>query len=143
MSEQAVKETPKTGAYTVEAKDAAWQLYVELLSVYMDRPKGVGECMPTIVLLQLEGLFRVRTEVFRNAGGKSIRTFQKFLPFIEDEIRPFVHKWQTEVADGSFRTEHLMEVKGPIFYVEMEPLYEKIKEMCGALARIAQVEDLT
>ena len=133
---------PKGGAYTSEDKDAAWQFHIELLSRYVDRPKRVEECNPFVLMDSFDDLFQARTEIFRGAGSKSVKTLNKVMPFLDQTIRPFVQKWRLESADGAFNGDYMMNVRRPEFYGEIELLYEEIQTMCDTMAQIAGVQNL-
>ena len=139
-----VEESTKSkgGAFTLEDRDAAWQLYIELMSRHVDRAKKVEECNPFTVMDSFEGLFQARTEIFREAGSKSVKTLNKIMPFLNETIRPFVQKWRLESKDGAFNGEYMMSVRRPEFYREAEVLYEEIQTMCDTMARIAGVQNL-
>ena len=101
-------------------KDAAWDLYVEMLTrvVTQPLPPEAGD---------------------EQAALESVYSLVPATPVLNQIVRPFTAKWHKESLSGSFGQEG----KRLQFRKELESLQVELRNYNRLLAEIASVEDLT
>ena len=119
--------------------DAAWELYVEMLTRVVTQPLPVETGDEETALDSVYSLFPITREVLRRRGRRAINFTKIAVPILNQIVRPFTAKWHGkrlagELADEDIRNE---------FRDELATLQEDLRNYNRMLAGIAGVEDLT
>ena len=120
-------------------QDAAWELYVEMLTRIVTQPLPAETGDEKAALDSIYSLFPTTREILRKRGRKAIQ-FSKFaIPVLNQIVRPFTAKWHREMLSGAFDDAD----KRCKFREELGSLQEDLRNYNRLLADIAGVEDLT
>ncbi|MEI6270135.1 MAG: hypothetical protein WCP01_14745 [Methylococcaceae bacterium] len=121
-------------------RDAAWELYVEMLTRITSQPLADTDGVEKTALDSVYALFGITREILRRKGRDCIQ-FSKIAVIVLNQIvRPFTAKWhkfalaETAFGDAEQRQE---------FRKDLEVLQVDLRKYTKALANIADVEDLT
>lgn len=120
-------------------KEAAWDLYVEMLTRIVTQPLPSQFGDERTALESVYSLFPTTREILRHRGRSSIQFSKVAVPVLNQIIRPFTAKWHKESMAGAFEVES----KRRQFRAELEELQEEVRNYNRMLAEIAGVEDLT
>lgn len=120
-------------------KDAAWDLYVEMLTRIVTQPLPLEAGDEQAALESVYSLAPATREILRHHGRASIQFSKVAVPVLNQIIRPFTAKWHRESLAGAF--DH--ETKRMRFREELEGLQVELRNYNRMLAEIASVEDLT
>ena len=120
-------------------KDAAWDLYVEMLTriVTQPLPPEVGD--EQAALESVYSLAPATREILRHHGRASIQFSKVAVPVLNQVVRPFTARWHRESLAGSFEHEN----KRKQFREGLATLQVELRNYNRMLAEIAGVEDLT
>ena len=120
-------------------KDAAWELYIEMLTriVTQALPSEAGD--EKTALDSVYSLFPTTREILRLHGRKTIHFSKVAIPVLNQIVRPFTAKWHKESLSDSFDNAGKREK----FREELTTLQDKLRNYNRMLAEIAGVEDLT
>ena len=120
-------------------KDAAWELYVEMLTriVTQPLPSEAGDEKPA--LDSVFSLFSTTREILRRRGRGTIQFSKVAIPVLNQVVRPFTAKWHRESLIGAFGDES----RQTEFRNELRLLQNDLRNYNRMLAEIAGVEDLT
>ena len=137
--------TLNAGIATVEIefnetdRDAAWDLYVEMLTRITTQPlpSNVGD--EETALASVYSLFPTTREILRHRGRDAIDFSKVAIPVLNQVVRPFTSKWHREAAEGAFKHS----VRCAEFRKELAQLQRDLRNYNRMLAEIAEVEDLT
>jgi len=120
-------------------RDAAWELYVEMLTRIVTQPLAVTDGDEQTALDSVNALFGITREILRSKGRDCIE-FSKIAVIVLNQIvRPFTAKWHKLSLTGAFGDAEQCQA----FRKELEALQIDLRNYTKALADIAQVEDLT
>ena len=120
-------------------KDAAWELYVEMLTRITIQPLPSEHGDEATALESVYNLFPVTREILKRQGRHCIEFTKVAVPVLNQIVRPFTAKWHRAKVEGVFqRKEGCVE-----FRKELETLQKDLKKYTRLLADIAEVEDLT
>ena len=120
-------------------KDAAWELYIEMLTRIVTQPLPSEAGDEKTALDSVYALFAITREILRRHGRGTIE-FSKFaIPVLNQIVRPFTAKWHKESLAGAFKEQD----KRMEFREELEILQSELRNYNSMLAEIASVEDLT
>ena len=120
-------------------KDAAWELYVEMLTRITTQPLMSEHGDETTALESVYSLFPATREILKRQGRHCIEFTKIAVPVLNQIVRPFTTKWHRLKLEGAFReNEQCAE-----FRKELEALQQDLKKYARLLADIAEVEDLT
>ena len=120
-------------------EDAAWELYVEMLTRIVTQPLPSEHGDEKTALNSVFSLFPTTREVLRRRGRKAIHFSKVAIPVLNQVVRPFTAKWHKESLAGAFSNEGKQEE----FRKELATLQEELRNYNRLLAEIASVEDLT
>lgn len=120
-------------------KEAAWDLYVEMLTRIVTQPLPSQFGDEQTALESVYSLFPTTREILRHHGRSSIQFSKVAIPVLNQIIRPFTAKWHKESIAGAFEVES----KKKQFRAELEELQKEVRNYNRMLAEIAGVEDLT
>ena len=120
-------------------KDAAWELYVEMLTriVTQPLPRKAGD--EQAALESIRSLFPTTRGILRRHGRASIHFSKVAVPVLNQIVRPFTTKWHGRSLAGAFRHEEERDA----FRRDLEGLQGDLLKYNRMLAEIAGVEDLT
>jgi hypothetical protein len=120
-------------------REAAWELYVELLTRVATQPLSAEHGDEKVALESVYSLFGVTREILRRKGRDCVEFTKVAVIVLNQVVRPFTAKWhglsqQRALSDGGKRAE---------FRTELQELQRDLRNYSRLLADIAQVEDLT
>lgn len=120
-------------------KEAAWELYIELLTRITTQPLP-NECGDEETALEsIYSLFKTTREILKSKGPKSIGFAKIAIPVLNQIVRPFTAKWHKKSLAGAFEKQE--ECKK--FRHELEPLQKDLRNYTRLLCAMAEVEDIT
>lgn len=121
------------------SRDAAWDLYVEMLTriVTQRLPSGHGD--EKTALESVYSLFPTTRNILRQHGRKAVEFTKIAVPVLNQVVRPFTTKWHRESQSGAFDCEE----KRVEFRTDLDALLKDLRNYNRMLAKIAGVEDLT
>lgn len=120
-------------------KDAAWELYIEMLTRNITQPVPAEAGDEKTALTSVYSLFPTTREILRKHGRKTISFSKVAIPVLNQVVRPFTAKWHGESLSGTFDDE----AKRQEFRQELAALQAELRNYNRMLADIAGVEDLT
>ena len=120
-------------------KDAAWELYVELLTRVATQPLAPGQGDEQAALDSVHSIFPCTRDILRRHGRKTIQFSKIAIPVLNQIVRPFTEKWHRTSLSQSLSDPEI----GPQFRKELVALQEQLGNYNKMLAEIADVEDLT
>jgi len=120
-------------------RDAAWELYVELLTRIVTQPLPDRDGDEQAALNSVHSLFGITREILRRQGRNCEQFSKVAIVVLNQVVRPFTAKWHKLALAGAFeQPQHCREFRDELKALQLDLLiYAK------ALAAIAQVEDLT
>lgn len=120
-------------------QDAAWELYVEMLTRIVTQPLPFEYGDEKTALDSIYALFGITREILRRRGRETIQFSKIAIPVLNQVVRPFTTKWHKENLAGAFEHER----KRKEFREELKILQSELRNYNSMLAKIADVEDLT
>ena len=120
-------------------KDAAWELYIEMLTRIVTQPLPFEAGDEKTALDSVYTLFPITREILRRHGRGTIQFSKIAIPILNQVVRPFTAKWHKESLSGSFNDAGKREE----FREELAVLQDELHNYNRMLAEIAGVEDLT
>ena len=120
-------------------RDAAWELYVEMLTRIVTQPLPDSAGDEQTALDSVYSLFATTRQILRQRGQGAAEFSKVAIPVLNQVVRPFTAKWHKESLAGAFNYES----KRQEFRTELEELQEELRNYNRILAEIAEVEDLT
>ena len=120
-------------------KDAAWELYVEMLTRIVTQPLPYNAGEDRTALNSVYALFPLTREILRQHGRGTIQFTKIAIPVLNQVVRPFTAKWHRESLAGAFDDD----AKRGEFRRELASLQDELRNYNRMLAEIAGVEDLT
>jgi hypothetical protein len=120
-------------------REAAWELYVEMLTRIVTQPLPVEQGDEQTALDSVHALFGITREILKRNGRECIQFSKIAVVVLNQIVRPFTAKWHRLALAGALNDE-----KGRSeFRKELAALQVVLCNYTRALADIAQVEDLT
>lgn len=120
-------------------KDAAWELYIELLTriatQYLEPDYGEEKT----ALDSVHALFELTRDVIKRKGRHCIEFTKIAVVVLNQVIRPFTAKWHRLSLQGAFQDENQCKR----FREELSNLQGVLRTYTKMLADLANVEDLT
>ena len=120
-------------------KDAAWELYIELLTRILTQRLPCGSGDEQVALDSVYALFPLTRELLRRHGREATRFGKIAIPVLNQIVRPFTARWHRESLSGAFEDE----AKCLEFREQLTLLQQDLRNYNRLLADIAEVEDLT
>ncbi len=122
-----------------EDQDAAWEMYVELITrvatQFLEPDAGEEDS----ALDSIYSLFETTRGILKEKGRKC-EAFTKIAVIVLNQIvRPFTAKWHKEKENGAFSDRE----KCTKFRTELKMLQVELRKYTALLAAIANVEDIT
>ena len=119
-------------------KEAAWELYVEMLTRIATQPLPATHGDEQTALDSVYSLFSTTRDILRRHGRKTIQFSKIAIPVLNQVVRPFTAKWHKESLAGGFAEA----AKRNEFRKDLMVLQEDLNNYNRMLASIADVEDL-
>lgn len=120
-------------------EDAAWELYVEMLTRIVTQPLPSEDGDEKTALDSVYSLFATTRQILRQHGRSTIQFSKVAIPVLNQIVRPFTAKWHREFLSGAFNEAPKREK----FREELMNLQTELRSYNRLLAEIAGVEDLT
>ena len=83
-------------------QDAAWELYVEMLTRIVTQPLPFEYGDEKTALDSIYALFGITREILRRRGRGTIQFSKIAIPVLNQVVRPFTAKWHKENLVGAF-----------------------------------------
>lgn len=122
-----------------EDRNAAWELYVEMLTRIVTQPLPASAGDEQTALDSVYSLFPTTREILRRRGKGTVQFSKVAIPVLNQVVRPFTAKWHREALSGAFQDTE----KRKAFREQLEQLQADLRNYNRLLAEIAEVEDLT
>lgn len=120
-------------------RDAAWELYVELLTRITTQPLDDEHGDEKTALESVHSLFALTRQTLKNQGRHCTEFAKIAVIVLNQVIRPFTAKWHRASLAGEFnQPKHRDEFRN-----ELRELQEKLSQYSKMLADLAGVEDMT
>ncbi len=121
-----------------EDRDAAWDLYIELITRVATQQLQPTEGDEAAALQSIHELFPLTRSTIKKHGRACINFTRIAVVVLNQKVRPFTAKWHPVVLEGGLRDE-LKET----FRQELAVLQQDLRNYTRLLADLADVEDLT
>ena len=123
----------------VKDAEAAWEVYVELLTRIATQPLPSDAGVESTALESVYSLFGITRGVLRK-HGKDCAGFAKIAVIILNQVvRPFTARWHKLSIEGAFDDAEQRNA----FREELTALQAQLRNYMGMLAEIAGVEDIS
>jgi hypothetical protein len=122
-----------------EDKDAAWELYIELLTRVTIQKLPVEHGDEQTALESVYKIFGLTREIIKHYGRDCIEFTKLAIIVLNQIIRPFTAKWHRLAVANAFNDK----TKCDEFRVELSKLQTDLREYAKMLSDMAGVEDLT
>ncbi|PIE61087.1 MAG: hypothetical protein CSA29_05180 [Desulfobacterales bacterium] len=120
-----------------EEEQAAWELYIELITRVATQPLGTDEGDELTALWSIVSIFKVTRKLLKQKGRKA-EVFSKIaVVILNQKIRPFTARWHKRVSDNQLDTPE----EKASFRKELEDIQAVLKGYASMLANVAGVED--
>ena len=120
-------------------RNAAWELYVELLTRITGQPLAQEQGDEKAALDSVYSLFPLTREIMRRHGPGCGQFARVAVPVLNQLIRPFTTKWHRLCLAGAFSDP----ARCHEFRAELAQVQSKLEAYTQALGTMANVEDLT
>ncbi len=120
-----------------EDKNAAWELYIELLTRITTQPLEETHGDEETALKSIYTIFPLTREVIKKNGRHCIEFTKIAIVVLNQIIRPFTAKWHRLSVQGAFSDES----KCKIFRQELSQLQSNLNVYTKMLGDMAGVED--
>lgn len=122
-----------------EDKDAAWELYIELLTRITTQPLPEEHGDEYTALDSIYSIFNLTREVIKRHGRLCVEFTKIAIVILNQIIRPFTAKWHKLMIEKAFEDPK----KCAEFRKELEDLQKILRIYTKMLADMSDVEDLT
>lgn len=122
-----------------EDKNAAWELYIELLTRIATQPLAVTDGDEQAALISVYSIFPTTRDVIKRNGRGCVEFTKIAVVVLNQVIRPFTAKWYRLSNQGAFSDPNQCE----IFRQELTALQATLRTYTKMLAEMAGVEDIT
>lgn len=120
-------------------REAAWELYVEMLTRIVTQPLPEQFGDEKTALDSVYALFGITREILRRNGRECVQFTKIAIVVLNQLVRPFTAKWHRLSIEGAFNDAN----KRAIFRNDLALLQGDLRNYTRLLAEIAQVEDMT
>ncbi|MGC1953479.1 MAG: hypothetical protein WA970_13110 [Gammaproteobacteria bacterium] len=121
-----------------EDKNAAWELYVELITRVATQRLEPDEGDYAAALKSIHDLFPLTRSTIKHNGRYCINFTRIAIVVLNQKVRPFTAKWHPRLIAGK-----LGEEERKAFRAELQSLQKDLRNYTRLLADMAGVEDLT
>ncbi len=123
----------------VKDSEAAWEMYVELLTRIATQPLSDDSGMEASALTSVYSLFGITRGILREYGKDSIGFAKIAIIILNQVVRPFTARWHKLSEEGAFQNPE----QCSLFRTELEALQVNLRNYMGMLAEIAGVEEIS
>jgi len=123
----------------VSDSEAAWEMYVELLTRIATQPLPSDTGIESSALESVYSLFGITRGILRKYGKDSLGFAKIGIIILNQVVRPFTARWHRLCNEGAFKDEK----QCLLFRDELEALQVQLRNYMGMLAQIAGVEDIS
>lgn len=120
-------------------RDAAWELYIEMLTRITTQPLPGGHGDEEAALESVHKLFGLTREIIKKHGRDCQRFTMLAIVVLNQIVRPFTAKWHRLALANAFKDP----VQCAAFRNELASLQVQLREYTRMLADTAGVEDLS
>jgi len=120
-------------------RNAAWELYIELLTRIATQPLPAEYGDEQAALTSVYSLFGLTRDILKRHGKYATQFAKVAIPILNQVVRPFTAKWHAISVAGSFKESAMRDA----FREELVQLQNVLQKYTKSLADIAGVEDLT
>ena len=120
-------------------RDAAWDLYVEMLTRVVTQRIPAGSGDEKTALDSIYSLFPTTRTILKQHGRKADRFARLAIVVLNQMVRPFTARWHRLSLAGAFADP----VHCATFRAELVALQDDLQHFMRALADLAGVEDMT
>lgn len=120
-------------------RDAAWELYVELLTRVTTQHLAPDDGDEMTALDSIHALFGLTRATLKHQGRHCNEFAKIAIVVLNQVVRPFTARWHRESRAGAFDKP----AKRRKFRAELSNLQEQLRKYTRMLADMANVEDLT
>ncbi len=122
-----------------EDKEAAWELYIEMLTRVASQGLDPAEGDERTALESIFSLFSITREIARRKGRHCAEFTKIAIVVLNQVIRPFSAKWHSLAVKGGLEDSET----SIQFRSELKKLQASLRKYTQMLASMAEVEDLT
>ena len=126
-------------ALTERNKDAAWAMYVEMLTRITTQPLPDEDGDERTALDSVYKLFEITREILKDAGRESPEFTRLAVLILNQKVRPVTDKWHPLSLKGAFEDP----ASCAEFRAELRDLQGILRGYMQVLAALAGVEDIT
>lgn len=119
--------------------EAAWEMYVELLTRIATQPLPNNSGIEPSALESVYSLFGITRGVLRKYGRDCLGFAKIAIVILNQVVRPFTARWHRLSDEGAFQDQDQCK----LFREELQALQVKLRNYMGMLAEIAGVEDIS
>ncbi|WP_321416178.1 hypothetical protein [uncultured Desulfobacter sp.] len=120
-----------------EEEQAAWELYIELITRVATQPLGKDQGDEAAALKSIFSLFEVTRNLLKEKGRKA-EVFSKIaVVILNQKIRPFTATWHKRVLDNNLEKPQ----DKALFRNELIQIQNMLRGYAAMLAKVAGVED--
>lgn len=124
---------------TAVDQQAAWELYIELLTRVATQPLNTFEGKEDAALTSIHSLFPTTREILKSKGRECEKFSKIAIVVLNQIVRPFTAKWHPLSEQEAFKdSAHRAEFRNDLI-----TLQRQLRQYTQLLADIAEVEDLT
>ncbi len=120
-----------------EEQQAAWELYIELITRAATQPLGSEEGDEETALHSIASLFQITRELLKQKGRKAEAFSRIAVVILNQKVRPFTARWHKRIANNQLKTPE----EKATFRQELEQIQQVLQGYSAMLADIAAVED--
>lgn len=121
-------------------KDAAWAMYVELLTRITTQPLSVEQGDEGQALASIHSLFAITRDILKAPGRRQADHFAKVaIIILNQKVRPFTAFWHRASLANAFADP----ARSAQFRMELATLQDVLTRYAGVLSELAGVEDFT
>ena len=124
---------------TTEDKDAAWEMYVELITRVVTQRLDPEDGDEKSALDSIYSLFGSTRTILKGKGRQSVAFTKIAVVVLNQVVRPFTAKWHKLSLAGGFNDPETC-LK---FRAELDALQDDLRKYAALLADLAEVEDIT
>lgn len=126
-------------------RQAAWELYVELLTRITTQRLPAGQGDDATALKSLHSLFSTVREILRRNGSDCKEMTKLAVVVLNQIVRPVTTKWHGLETAAKREDKHLFDApeQCEAFREDLAVVQNQLRKVQRALADIARVEDLT
>lgn len=120
-------------------REAAWKLYVELLTRITTQALPTGSGDEESALKSIYSLFKTTRKVLKEQGQDCVEFTKLAIIVLNQIVRPFTARWHPKMLAGDLQDPQ----ECVVFREELVKLQTDLRKYSSALADLAKVEDLT